>query len=280
MSEVSLEALRHSFQRAGINLSLSSPSLLCAVSGGLDSMVLVYLLNQLECPLRAIHIDHAVHPDSASWAQWVQQEMQTARVPLIIQRLESTGETGSLEEQWRNARRAAFSNALGKGDILVTAHHQDDQVETLLLQLLRGAGPVGLQAMPLCSDSKGQGRHLRPLLAHTRDELADFATQEGIRWLDDPSNADERFARNFLRHNVLPTLYQRWPGAGAAIARSTELIAESVRLNQVLAELDTTISEDGSCLDWSALESLDKTRQANAVRYWLQQCEVRLPSQR
>lgn len=279
MSEVSLKVLRKSLQQAGIHPA-SSASFLCGVSGGLDSMVLVHLLARLGCSVRAIHVDHASHPDSADWADWVRVQLDDLGVNVEVHRLTTLPETGSLEEIWRNARRALFAQELGDGEVLVTAHHQDDQAETLLLQLLRGAGPAGLQAMPVCTELSESNQHVRPLLQHTRAELEQFATREQISWLEDPSNTDQRFARNYLRHAVLPRIDERWPGARSAIARSSELIAEAVALNEVLATLDCTISRDGYQLDWAAIESLGLVRQANAVRFWLQQCGVRPPSRK
>ncbi len=280
MTEVSLEEFRHSLNEADVSLTSSSPRFLCAVSGGLDSMVLVHLLKRLGCPLRAIHIDHAAQPDSAKWADWVVHQLSRIDVAAEVHRLEGAAPSRSLEEHWRNARRFLFLQSLRKGEVLVTAHHQDDQVETLLLQLLRGAGPVGLQAMPLGNELSPHGQHVRPLLRYTRAQLESFARSENIEWLDDPSNTDERFSRNYLRHSVLPLLYQRWPGAGAAMTRSRALIAESVGLNEALAALDANISDDGTRLDWSSLASLDQARKANAVRFWLKGRGVRMPSRK
>ncbi len=280
MTEVSPEALRQTLHEAGLSDSEPLRPLLCAVSGGLDSMVLIHLLKRLGHPVRAIHVDHAVHPDSASWASWVVDQLSHLGVDTEVCRLDPDTASGSLEEHWRNARRTLFIESLREDEVLVTAHHQNDQVETLLLQLLRGSGPMGLQAMPLRNDLSTPHLHVRPLLSYTREQLDAFARREGIEWIDDPSNTDERFARNYLRHRVLPLLNERWPGAGKAMARSRELIAESVGLNETLADLDAVISADGSRLDWSTLAPLDLARQANAVRFWLQRCGVRPPSRR
>lgn len=241
-------------------------------------MVLVHLLSRLGVPLRAVHVDHRAHPQSARWANWVGTQLAALDVGLTIERLPESPIHGNLEEYWREARRERISGTLREGDVLVTAHHRDDQVETLLLQLLRGSGPVGLQSMPLRTTLHGRRAHVRPLLAYTRAQLAHYAHSKGVEWLDDPSNSDERFARNYLRHTVMPRLTERWPGAAGAIARSRELIAESVALNDVLARQDCVMRDDGRRLDWAALVPFDHARQANAVRYWLRASGVRLPT--
>ncbi len=262
---------------------------LCAVSGGLDSMVLLHLVKRSGIEVRAIHVDHAAHPESAKWAEWLVAQVSQMDVQLSVHRLSDTHSEGSLEEFWRDARRALYIDELVDDEVLLTAHHQDDQLETFLLQLFRGAGPTGLQSMPLSQELSGQNLpsknrrgknlHARPLLAHTRAELETYAHAHNIEYLDDPSNAQTRFDRNFIRHEIVPRLRERWPSVGSSVSRSAELIAESVRLNDVLANQDAQLS-GGDNLDWDVLSGLDRARQANAVRFWIGSLDERMPSRR
>ncbi len=300
MSDLSTQSLLKAFEKAGYTLTdpvpdskgsgaflhkLSSTEqspvrVLCALSGGLDSMVLLHLLKHSGLQVRGIHVDHAAHSDSAAWADWVSVRAQAMDVAVVVHRLTDTPSGGSLEEFWRNARRTLFIDELQDDEMLVTAHHQDDQLETLLLQLFRGAGPTGLQSMPLHQRLPNAQLHVRPLLEHSREHLDAYAREHGIEFLEDPSNADMRFDRNFLRHTILPKLKERWPSVGHVVARSTELIAESVKLNDALAAQDASICDQDESLDWEALQALDRARQANAVRYWLQRLNARMPNRR
>ncbi|MFK8030569.1 MAG: tRNA lysidine(34) synthetase TilS [Gammaproteobacteria bacterium] len=283
MSDVSVAGLCRALERAGVahpdSVNPIKPTFVCAVSGGLDSMVLLHLLVSAGYAVRAIHIDHAAHSDSSSWASWVRGQVEALGVTLSVHRLSGLSNNGNLEESWRNARRELFQQECGD-ETLVTAHHKDDQAETLLLQLLRGAGVAGLQAMPLSQTLPSGTRHVRPLLNHTRAELQVYAENQRIEWIEDPSNQNEHFDRNFLRGSVLPLIRERWPGAVKAIARSSELIGEAADLNAVLAAQDARFSDGDTGLDWSALEPLGLVRQANAVRFWLSRLGCRYPSRR
>jgi tRNA(Ile)-lysidine synthase len=170
----------------------------------------------------------------------------------------------------RENRYAALAGLMAPGDLLLTAQHRDDQAETLLLQLLRGSGPAGLAAMP-ASSRFGPGWLARPLLEVSRAELRAYAERQGLRWVEDPSNRDLRFDRNFLRHQVMPLLQQRWPAATSTIARSARLSAEL----QVLA--DELAAEDlkRACGPWpgtlsvSVLRAFDSPRRRSLLRHWV-----------
>jgi tRNA(Ile)-lysidine synthase len=183
----------------------------------------------------------------------------------------------SLEQAARQARYSAFTETLAPGELLLTGQHRDDQAETLLFRLLRGAGVQGLAAMP-AARVLGAGHLMRPLLDCSRAELQAYAQTQGLSWVEDPSNADTRFSRNFLRQQVMPSLTERWPQATASMARSAEHLREAAQLLDELAELDLqAASGEAPAYAWLGLPSLaleplvtlSEARQRNALRCWL-----------
>jgi tRNA(Ile)-lysidine synthase len=211
-----------------------------AYSGGLDSSVLLHamaaLRPALSAPVSALHLDHALQAESAQWTQHCQEQCAGVGVSLQTCLLTVNTDTGSsLEAEARAARLGAFRAEMAPGEMLLTAQHQDDQAETLLLQLLRGSGPSGLAAMPALSDFAG-GWLARPLLDFTRQQLEAYARRQGVAWVQDPSNAKCDFDRNYLRHRVLPRLRKRWPSCAKTLSRSASLCAEAQDLNELLAQ--------------------------------------------
>lgn len=202
-----------------------------AFSGGLDSTALLHALHDLRDrlpgPLRAVHANHGVHPRAPHWQRHCATVCAALDVPLTVVGPPATPcPRGSPEERLRTWRYGRLERLLTDGDLLCTAHHLDDQAETLLLALLRGSGPAGLAAMPP-SRALGNGTLVRPLLDVPRRQLEDWLVERGIRWLDDPSNADLAPDRNYLRHEVMPTLRQRWPAVNQALATSARLCRET-----------------------------------------------------
>jgi tRNA(Ile)-lysidine synthase len=247
--------------------------ILVGLSGGLDSTVLLHLLAQQSelraNGLRAIHVHHCLHPDADAWAAHCEAFCESLDVPLTIVRVDVDRASGlGLEGASRAARHAAFENELREGETLALAHHRDDQAETFLLRALRGSGPGGLGAMRAWRAS-GRGWLWRPLLAQPRDALRDYATKHGLRWIEDPSNADERFDRNFLRQRVMPLLRERWPQADAAFARSASLSAESA---DALARIDDAVLDalaDDASVPTSTLRDLPADARARLLRRWI-----------
>jgi tRNA(Ile)-lysidine synthase len=168
---------------------------------------------------------------------------------------------------------------LRPGEIVLTAHHADDQLETILLALLRGAGLRGLGAMP-AAQRFGAGWLARPLLGFTRRELEAWARAQGLDWISDPSNENVGFDRNYIRHRVLPALYERWPAAAVSAARSAAHLGEANRLLESLAGSDLVRVARGTCLDASSLRSLEPARLRNVLRHWIRQCGGTAPSTR
>jgi tRNA(Ile)-lysidine synthase len=256
------------------------PAWRIAFSGGLDSSVLLHLLadwarqEQLP-PLSAVHVHHGLQAAADAWPGHCARVCEQLDIPLEIVRVQVVP-GASLEQAARRSRYAAFSERLGQGEVLLGAQHRDDQAETLLFRLLRGAGVRGLAAMP-ASRSLGQGVLVRPLLDCSRAELQAYAQSHGLVWVEDPSNADQRFSRNFLRRQVMPLLAERWPQVTANFARSAGHLSEAGQLLDELALLDMAKARGESAFPWLPLPSLDlaavaalsDARQRNLLRHWL-----------
>ncbi len=243
-----------------------------AFSGGLDSTVLLHALAALsteqDITLRAIHVDHGLHPDSAAWSGHCIQVASRLGVECTVLRVSVNNAGQGMEAAAREARYAALAEALGENEVLLTAQHADDQAETVLLALLRGSGPAGLAGMPVRAPF-GRGQLLRPLLAFTRAALEDWADTQKLVWIDDPSNQDRGIARNHLRHEVMPALKARWPAAEQSLARSASLAAEADELLTVLGLLDLEALSDGPWLDAEGVAALGSVRARNLLRAWL-----------
>lgn len=258
-----------------------------AYSGGMDSHVLLHSAAMLQARnpsfhVSAVHVHHGLHPDAAKWADHCRQVCAALGVPLQIQSVNIDTQQGrlSLEEAARAARYQALAKVLAPKTVLLLAHTQNDQAETVLLQLLRGAGPKGLAAMPVMTDF-AQGQLIRPLLTITRQDLTTYAQQHQLSWCEDPSNINLRFDRNYLRHKILPPLLQRWPGALTTLSRTAIHCAEAASLLTELAIADEKLAkgEEAHSLSVNALLKLPAARQRNLIREWLMQLKLPLPPQ-
>ena len=246
-----------------------------AYSGGLDSTVLLHLLanagDALQVEVKAVHINHGLQTEAKDWEQHCQHFCDSLNVPLISLTVKVDKKSGEgIEAAARNKRYAAFGSVMNKGDVLCLAHHQDDQAETLLLQLLRGAGVAGMSAMPEAK-SFADGLMLRPLLPFSRADLENYARQHNLKWIEDPSNEQISFDRNYLRHEVMPIIQQRWVAASKTLARGASHMAEANDLLAEVAEHDwLAISEaDDRCMSITGLQTLSISRQRNVMRFWL-----------
>ncbi|MBD0703140.1 MULTISPECIES: tRNA lysidine(34) synthetase TilS [unclassified Pseudomonas] len=251
-----------------------------AFSGGLDSTVLLHLLASLSKtqtlpPLRAVHVHHGLQAVADAWPDHCRSVCKALGVPLEVVNVQVRA-GASVERAAREARYAAFVALLHSNEVLLTGQHRDDQAETLLFRLLRGAGVRGLSAMPR-QRPLGQGYLLRPLLDVSRAELEAYATQQGLNWIEDPSNDDHRYARNFLRQRVFPVLTEQWPQASTTLARSAAHLSEAQGLLDDLARIDLDRAITPCAFDWLGLRSLElaplralsPARQRNALSHWL-----------
>lgn len=240
------------------------------LSGGLDSVVLLQLAVQTLPPgqLRVIHINHQLQDQAAQWQRFC--EALCRRLGLALDCYAVVVPTGaSIERAARDARYRVFESSLQADECLLLAQHRDDQAETLLYRLLRGAGVKGLAAMPR-SRPLGQGMLLRPLLDLTREQLLDWAREQPLKWVEDPSNADDRYDRNYLRQHVLPRLAQRWPGFTGRWAQTAEHLAEADQLLCELAEIDQQdCLTPLNSLQCRGLMALSRARRNNLLRYWV-----------
>jgi tRNA(Ile)-lysidine synthase len=255
-----------------------------AYSGGVDSHVLLHALCRLRektsWTVGAIHIDHGLHSQSASWAAHCQRVCDALEVTCIVERIQILPRQGEgVEGVARRRRYASLARHIGRGEVMFTAHHLDDQAETVLLQLLRGAGVRGLAGIAEVKTFAG-GRLLRPLLGFTRDELLDYAQRHELKWVEDSSNRDTRHSRNFVRHEVLPLLERRWPAARRLIARAGEHASQASEVLDAVAASDLAKATyiDPDALSVPALMCLAAPRRDNLIRYWIRRRGFAAPS--
>jgi tRNA(Ile)-lysidine synthase len=251
------------------------------LSGGLDSTVLLTACAAIRAELGeldAIHVNHNLQPDAEAWAQRCEKLCAGLGVPLTGMGVMIDPFPGaSFEAAAREARYDVFRDLIQSGDMLLLAQHADDQLETFLLQALRGAGVRGLSAMPECVE--WQGGHLaRPLLKEHRSGLETWARAQGLSWIEDPSNADTRLDRNYLRHELLPRLKARWPAAADTISRAAAHCAEAEASLSALAAEDWARLGSGLTLPVAALDTLSEVRARQLLRHWIGLRGLPLPS--
>ncbi|WP_405238981.1 tRNA lysidine(34) synthetase TilS [Lentisalinibacter orientalis] len=270
--------------RLGLARAEPLPPLVVAFSGGADSTALLHAAASLaDSRVRALHVDHGLQAESADWAGHCARAAASLGVECHVLRADITREAidaEGVEGAARQARYRLLAAALEPGECLLTAQHRQDQLETVLLQLMRGAGLPGLAAMPAVAPF-GAGRLLRPLLDRDRDELCDYLRARGIDWLEDPANSDPRFDRSYLRREIVPRLLERWPAADRSAARSARHLAEGAGLLRQLAAADLDRCDAGEGrLDAGRLRRLPRARQGNALRHWLRSGGCRAPDAR
>jgi tRNA(Ile)-lysidine synthase len=256
-----------------------------ALSGGLDSSVLLHLSACLaarypEFKFAAAHIHHGLQTEADGWARFCAETCAASDIPLSVRHVDARHERGqSPEDAARIARYAALAGLMSPGDILLTAQHADDQAETVLLQMLRGAGPAGLAGMPAWANF-GPGLVARPLLNFQRRDLHAYAVANRLRWIDDASNANARFHRNYLRNEVLPAMARRWPALARTIGRSAQHCAEADTLLSELGRelLDAARSDERGTLLIEPLRRQTPPRQRLVLRTWLSENGCTTPS--
>ena len=248
-----------------------------AFSGGVDSSVLLdaaarVLGEAAPDRLGAVHVNHRLHPDADAWEEHCREAAERLGIAFTVRRVtvRTAGRSGGLEAAARAARYAALREALPCGGPVLAAHHRDDQAETVLLRVLRGAGPAGAAAMRPETVLDGL-RVVRPLLAVSRAEILDYARARRLSWVEDPANAGSGHDRSHVRNEVLPTLVERWPGAPGALARFAERAHEAAAMLEALAAADLAAARGRTpdTLRASAIAALPLPRAANALRAWL-----------
>jgi tRNA(Ile)-lysidine synthase len=262
-----------------------APRFWVAYSGGLDSHVLLHLCARLRgsagLDFRAVHVHHGLQTQADAWSEHCAKVCEQLGLPHLGLKIDARAKPGeSPEEAARRARYAAIKAQMAAGDILLTAQHRDDQAETLLLQLLRGAGLAGLAAMPERAPLE-PGFLLRPLLGFSRAELKAYALEQRLDWIEDPSNQDGAYDRNFLRNDIIPRLEQRWPGLKKALARSAGHCAEAQRqLGDLAADLcRAALNPDGRSLSVARLRGFKEADRRLVLREWMRAQGFRMPSQ-
>ncbi|HEV7358150.1 MAG TPA: tRNA lysidine(34) synthetase TilS [Steroidobacteraceae bacterium] len=264
------------------SVPLGATGLVVALSGGPDSTALLAAAAEMQhgfrgLPLRAVHIDHGLQRTAAEFRKACQTLCDRLSIPLSIIAVEVDGAGESLEAAARTARYAALAAQLHSGECLLTAHHRKDQAETLLLQALRGAGVKGMAAMPACK-VLGLGWHVRPMLEIAYEELLRFSAALPQFHSNDPMNEDERFDRVYLRKAVWPLLQKRWPGVEITLSRTALHMAEAQQLLDIAAAADVARLRDGEALSVQGLRALSPLKRVNAVRLWLREAGVEVPS--
>lgn len=261
----------------------SGKNIWLAYSGGIDSHVLLHILATSHhselANLQVVHIDHGLQSESAKWAQHCLAVCEALNVNFQCLHVDVTDIANlGLEAAARKARYDAIARLVSPEDVVLTAQHQHDQAETVLLQLLRGAGPKGLSAM--ASHSRINSVTLvRPLLAVTQNDIVAYAKHYELHWMEDPSNVETRWNRNYIRHDLWPLIEQRWPSAAKTLSRSAQHCAEASELMTELAEQDLALLiTRRNSLSISALLALSSARQRNVLRYYIESEQFSLPS--
>ncbi|WNO10341.1 tRNA lysidine(34) synthetase TilS [Teredinibacter sp. KSP-S5-2] len=257
-----------------------------AYSGGLDSTCLLHMLacSSLANRVHAIHVNHQLSANASTWQNQCVQTAENMGIPIQVEVVEVVDQGKGTESAARVQRYAAFHSVLDSDDILLIAHHQSDMLETLLFRLFRGAGLKGLAAIPK-SRACGKGTLFRPLLSVSREELAAYAEQHRLNWVEDESNQSDVYDRNFIRSHVIPIIKTRWPKVEQKAFLTGELLSESESLLSEYGEEDLRICQCreerlGQSIDLTQFEHYGLDRQRHIIRVWTHRCGYSLPDHR
>ncbi len=252
-----------------------------ACSGGMDSSVLLHLIfsnkDKIGQSLEVVYVNHGLQEESTAWGDFCKTLCDSYELPFTQLIINETVPKGESVEAWaREKRYALIAQVMNKGDLLFTAHHQDDQVETFFLQALRGAGPRGLASMPLFKDF-ANAIHVRPLLNYCRNELLSYAKENNLSWQEDMSNTNTKFDRNYLRNKIIPAFEQRWPAYRETISRLLSHQQDCASLLHEVGLEDLRLVSHENKLSLDTLRSLSITRQKNLIFVWLQELQLESP---
>lgn len=252
-------------------------------SGGLDSHVLLHLLaHSSHHNVCAVHIHHGLQAQADDWAIHCRRQAERLDIQFKLIHVNAHPESGqSPEEAARNARYQAFAGLMQSNDVLMLAQHREDQMETVLLQLFRGAGPAGLAGMPK-QKTFAQGLILRPLLDVAQQTLVQYAQKHRLHWVEDPSNQHLDFDRNFLRQQIIPQLKQRWPALDKTVSRSARhcAISDELLLAEVLMRFKAVYDNKLNALSIEGLKDLSPIWREQVLRYWFKQTGLNYPSEK
>jgi len=273
--------LRRSLEQFFISHNFQEQVLVLALSGGIDSVVLLDALMKSSYDkdkILAVHVNHGISESSHRWQEFCEAQCRKYQISCVSEQVELTDMQLGLEGAARKARYQALAKHITQESVLLTAQHQDDQCETLLLALKRGSGVLGLAGM-LPVTELSLGLHARPLLDVSQQVINDYAATNDLQWVEDDSNTNTDFDRNFLRHDIIATLNERWPSFSVNAARSAALCQQQTALAQEIAQLDfSNNKQHQSQLSITLLNQLSQARINNLLRYWLTKNEVMLPS--
>lgn len=255
-----------------------------AYSGGVDSHVLLHLATTsgIKSKITAVYVNHGLQNEANLWAQHCKEVSRALGLNFICLDVNAQkSNRQSPEEVARDARYTALKTLLAENDVLLVGQHREDQMESVLLQLFRGAGVKGLSGMPLLADF-GLGVLCRPLLERAKQEIQHYAVDHGLSWIEDPSNKRDDFDRNYLRNTILPQLTQRWPSLDKTIARSARHCASVDRITQDLGNdlLSRLYQKEDRTLIISFLLELDINKQHLVIRQWFSYLQLRMPSEK
>lgn len=263
-------------------LSLDDKHIVVALSGGIDSVVLLDAVKRLSSSnvkISAVHVHHGLSDAADEWLAFCQKLCQQYQITFYAEKVRLTDMDKGIEAAAREARYQALAKYVEPNTLLLTAQHQDDQCETLLLALKRGSGVRGLAGMPPELPFR-QGLLLRPLLNVTRSAIEGYAKLHSLSWVEDASNRDDKFDRNFLRLEVLPKLNQRWQGFSGNVARTANLCQQANQLLDEIASQDLAqVSQQKDKLCLNNLREMSTPRINNVLRMWLRQFQLEMPSQ-
>lgn len=246
-----------------------------ALSGGVDSMVLLDIAAKTSANVEAIHVNHGISPNAHAWADFCREECKRLGVPLTVKVVDIDRSSGTgLEAAARHARYEALKKS--SAAFVLTAQHLDDQAETVLHQMLRGTGLAGLAGMGEARTLREGQTLLRPLLNASRADIETYAVAHQLKWIEDESNADTAYTRNFIRHQVTPVIAKRFPHYADSLARISRHAHEASELTEALAKID--LRWNGTDAFAEGLDTLDRTRQINALYHWLRWQKVDPPS--
>ena len=249
-------------------------------SGGIDSTVLLHAINKMteHIPVVAVHINHQLIPQAAEWEKHCRKFSESISVEFLSRKVIIDMNSGyGLEAASRKGRYDSFKQLIRKNDYLLTAHNQDDQVETVLLNIFRGCGLRGIRGIP-ASRKFFEGRLVRPLLRVSRNEISEYAKKYKLNWIEDPSNQYQKYDRNFLRHKILAQLKTRWPAVNNNVRKTSELASEINAELKEIAFIDAPLFYKNNQLDIQAIKNLSPARQKNILRYALLSLGFPLPS--